>query len=223
MLLAKRKDRNFEVFGADKHKYVLHNPATENEVLAFEKQFDITLPECYKSFLLFIGNGGISYLKSGAGPFLGIYPLGFGMDDLCWESTSECLKSDCILYPGMSDEFWQGLINRIEIDDEISDVDYNEEMGKIFSGIMPIGSQGCTYVHGIVLNGEHKGRVMNLDIDRQKPKFAYEPNFLDWYERWLNEVISGELTKTKPSWFGYSPSKSPIDVEVSVNRKWYQF
>jgi hypothetical protein len=46
---------------------------------------------------------------------------------------------------------------------------------------------------------------VNLSSDGGCPKFTFEDHFLDWYERWLDEVISGELiTDDKPSWFGYS-------------------
>ena len=114
-------------------------------------------------------------------------------------------------------------IKNIEDDEEMSDEEFDKEMGNIFSGILPIGSQGCTYLHGIILNGKHKGKVVNLDISRQKPKFTYENNFLDWYERWLDEVISEELLKDGPSWFGYAERKVPIiHLEVNTKRKWYE-
>jgi hypothetical protein len=46
--------------------------------------------------------------------------------------------------------------------------------------------------------------VVNLDLEFNKPSFTYEDNFLDWYERWLDEIISGDLLADGPSWFGYS-------------------
>jgi hypothetical protein len=104
----------------------------------------------------------------------------------------------------MTDENWKNLTKNIEENDQISDYEFEVELGTLWGGILPIGSQGCTYLHGIVLNGEFKGRVVNLDIDRQKPQFTFETNFLDWYERWLDEVISGELITKTPSWFGYT-------------------
>jgi len=54
-----------------------------------------------------------------------------------------------------------------------------------------------------VLNGEHRGKVVNLDESLQVPLFAFEDNFLDWYERWLDEVISGDLVQKKNAWFGF--------------------
>jgi hypothetical protein len=59
---------------------------------------------------------------------------------------------------------------------------------------------------------KHKGRVVNIDIDEQRPKFAFELNFLDWYERWLDEVISGDLIVNTPSWFGYKIGGSEKEI-----------
>jgi hypothetical protein len=86
----------------------------------------------------------------------------------------------------------------------IPDEDYERELGKVYAGLLPIGSQGCTYLHALVLNGTHAGRVVNMDFEHGKPKFAFERNFLDWYERWLDEVITGDLAQDGPTWFGYT-------------------
>ena len=71
---------------------------------------------------------------------------------------------------------------------------------------MPIGSQGCSYIHAIVITGEQAGRVLNMDMSIECPQFAAEANFLDWYERWLDEVIDETLVTTEPTWFGYGPA-----------------
>lgn len=203
----KKVDRKLEVFGADSHKYFMHPPLSMQELRAFEETYEVQLPECYKAFLLQVGNGGTGYLGSGAGPFYGLYSFGENVDELICEETQKHLGNACILYPGMTDEEWNVLTATIDADD-CSDEVYEKEMGKLFGGILPIGSQGCTYLHGIVLNGPHTGRVINLDTERQIPKFTYEDHFLDWYERWLDEIISGELLDVEgPSWFGYSPKK----------------
>ncbi len=197
---AKRTDSHLRVFGASSHKYFMNSPLSADIVQAFEEKNSITLPDGYKTFILEIGNAGNSYRNSAAGPFYGIYPLGTDIDEL---ANEKYLRNECILYPKMSDEYWMSLINDVENEDDLSDAEYEEAKGKIYGGILPIGSQGCSYLHGIVLNGKNKGRVINIDADRQKPKFCFEENFLDWYERWLDEVISGELIKDEPVWFGY--------------------
>lgn len=205
---AKKADRNLKVFGAESHKYTLGKPATLQQVAEFEERYGIELPDCYKSFVLHIGTGGTGYQESAAGPFFGIYPLGENTNELIFENSEKYLKNNCIIFPKMTDEYWSELTWNIDENDEINEDDYEREIGKLWGGILPIGSQGCTYLHGIVLNGDHKGRIVNLDMDRQKPKFAFEDNFLDWYERWLDEVISGELIKDGPSWFGYDKGGS---------------
>lgn len=202
--VAKEADKNLMVFGADRHRYELNPPAQPEEVLQFERKFGIELPECYKSFILNIGNGGISCADSAAGPFYGIYPLGRNVDELIFDNTEKYIKNECLIFPEMSDDFWHSLTRKTDHPRGLTDEEYEEETGKLYGGILPIGSQGCTFLHGIILNGKYRGRVVNLDLDRHKPYFAFEKNFLDWYERWLDEVISGYLITNETIWFGYN-------------------
>ncbi len=60
---AKAKDPDLMRFGAYSHKYKLSAPASEETIQKFEEQEGIRLPEEYRDFLLFVGNGG-------AGPYL---------------------------------------------------------------------------------------------------------------------------------------------------------
>ena len=212
LLQAKEADKRLKVFGADRHAYIVHKPATLDRVMNFEQQYSVELPDCYKSFILHIGNGGTGYQKSAAGPSYGIYPFGEYVDELIAEDLEEYLKSECVIHPDMSDEYWRELTKNIDNNDAISDDDYDAENGKLFGGILPIGSQGCTYLHGLILNGPFKGKVVNLDMDRQKPKFTFENNFLDWYERWLDEIIDGTLLQGGPTWFGYGIGGNSLEL-----------
>lgn len=200
---AKDADKKRIVFGADGHRYRLNKPVTIKKLTAFENKYSIELPDCYKSFVLHVGNGGIGWLNSSAGPFFGIYPLGENINELIDADTEKYLKNSCVIHPKMTDEFWEVLSQKISGKETISDEEYEEERGNLWAGILPLGSQGCCYIHGLVLNGPYKGRVVNLDVDGRKPSFAFEKNFLDWYERWLDEVISGELMDDSAGWFGY--------------------
>lgn len=202
LIVAKEKDQELKAFGASYHKYILHKPLEEKILLDFETRYKISLPACYRAFLLHLGNGGQSHAGAAAGPFYGIYPLGGCVDELTTEPATY-LSEPVTIYPGMTANHWQELINDAEKDD-ITNEEYEAAIGNIYAGILPIGSQGCSYLHGLVLNGEHAGKVVNVDTDRQQPKFAFEDNFLDWYERWLDEIISGELLTDDPSWFGYT-------------------
>lgn len=189
LFLAKEMDTDFKVFAAYNHEYAVGQVVENDAILKFEKDYEISLPECYKAFLLNIGNSGISHQKSAAGPGYGIFPFGENIAEFVHSNPENYLKQHCKIYPEMSDFFWEELCEKIN--EDISDDAFEDELGKIFSGILPLGTEGCTYYYGLILNGEFKGRVVNIDLDRRKPYFAFESDFLDWYERWLDEITEG--------------------------------
>ncbi len=202
LFVASATDHARKVFGAQHHNYELGPPVSRSEIAEFEARYRTTVPECYATFITEVGNGGRKPDLAGAGPYYGIIPFGRVTGTLI-EKPAISLALLPRIYPGMSNEVWQDIIRRVEEDEDISDEAYDEEVATIYGGILPIGSQGCTYLHGLVLRGAHQGMIVNLDLDLGKPHFAFEANFLDWYERWLDEIISGELLKQGPHWFGY--------------------
>lgn len=138
---AGEKDPDFSRFGADSHKYQLNPPASEDSIAAFEAHFGISLPEGYRNFLLWMGNGG-------AGPFYGLYSM---------QASGPCQLAD-----------------------------YSS------GAVLPLGTQGCTLMTGLVLDGPDRGRVICYDEDQcSPPTVMREPDFLTWYERWTREVIAG--------------------------------
>jgi len=203
---AKAADKNLEVFGADAHQYHLNPPVSEAEVLAFEKKYGVQLPECYRAFMLTVGDAKAKKSDFIAGPYYGLYAFGTSVDSLLYEKIETYLKAPCNLSPDMTQEEWETLSDPLlfsEEEEEEDDDKYFAELAKVFGGLLPLGSQGCTYEHALVLNGKYAGRVVNVDLDLAQPKFAFEANFLDWYERYLDEVISGQLIDDRPTWFGY--------------------
>src|SRR5262249_9650414 len=58
------------IFGANGHHFLLNPPRPENEVSAFEQRHCIRVPSDYRHFITQVGDGG-------AGPFYGVFPLGF--------------------------------------------------------------------------------------------------------------------------------------------------
>ena len=54
----KNLDKRFAVFGADAHLYNLKAPIDLKTILQFEKENEIKLPQDYKGFLTYLGNGG---------------------------------------------------------------------------------------------------------------------------------------------------------------------
>ena len=223
---AKAADKNLEVFGADAHQYHLNPLVSEAEVLAFEKKYGVQLPECYRAFMLTIGDAKAKKSDFIAGPYFGLYAFGTSVDSLLYEKIETYLKAPCNLSPDMIQEEWETLSDPLlfsEEDEEDNDDKYFAERAKVFGGLLPLGSQGCTYEHALVLNGKYAGRVVNIDLELAQPKFAFEANFLDWYERYLDEVISGQLIDDRPTWFGYHRGE-PAEVllneyEHTTNRK----
>ena len=230
---AKAADKDLQVFGASSHKYHLNPPVSEAEVLAFEKKYGVRLPECYRTFMLTIGDANAQKLETMAGPYYGLSAFGTQVDDLLYEGSEIYLKAPCALSPDMTQEEWESLSDPLLTDEEEEDEEegyvievedkYFAERAKVFGGLLPLGSQGCTYYHALVLNGKYAGRVVNVDLDLAQPKFAFETNFLDWYERYLDEVISGQLMDDSPTWFGYHRGE-PAEVllneyEQTTDRK----
>ena len=225
---AKAADKDLEVFGASSHKYHLNPPISEAEVLAFEKKYGVSLPKDYRAFVQTIGDANAQKLDIMAGPYYGLSAFGTQVDDLLYEGSEIYLKAPCALSPDMTQEEWEALSDPLlmseededdfEEDEEVetteTEEDYIQQCGKVFGGLLPLGSQGCTYYHALVLNGKYAGRIVNVDLDLAQPKFAFEINFLDWYERYLDEVISGQLLDDRPTWFGYHRGEA---AEVLLN------
>ena len=176
---ARAKDPDFARFGAYSHQYKLAAPAGEEAIRKFEGQQGVRLPEEYRDFLMFIGNGG-------AGPYYGLYGLKALEDDL---SDSRGLRrcrslEEPVIYPKMSEEEWDRIVN--------PESRRKGEEVYPYMGVLPIGTQGCTLMTGLMLTGPYRGQVVYYDNDFCGPPFfVREKGFLSWYERWLREVIAG--------------------------------
>lgn len=186
---AAQKDSSLSVFGASSHKYIMRQTATAQEIAKWEEAHGAKLPEDYTRFLMEIGNGG-------AGPYYGIYSL----DKATSYSEKEALSYPCVLYPKMEKGQCHCLVEPLISDRDISDEEYNAARSKILGGMLCFGTQGCEYDMYLVLQGPHRGRVVyTSDFHPDHPFFfVYETNFLDWYERWLDELIADY----EISWFG---------------------
>lgn len=142
---AKAKDEDCERFGADSHQYKLAAPASEEVVQKFEAQHGIRLPEEYRDFLTLAGNGG-------AGPFYGLFGVKVPESkrretELLeqWLPDEEnVLQEEPLIYPKMSDADW----------DKVAQSPYP------YTGVLPIGTQGCTLMTGLMLTGPYRGQVV---------------------------------------------------------------
>lgn len=183
----RKKKGNEDIFGAKSHGYRVSKVKREWLNQFLDKQ-QISLPEEFYTFLTEIGIG--------AGPYYGVYPL----EKMITYSESSRFSTACILRPGMDKEEWNQLVAPLIYDEDISDEEYDAVHDRIFGGMLCFGTQGCEYNMYIVLQGEYRGRIVyTADIDENRPFFfTYEAHFLDWYERWLDEILADmEMT-----WFG---------------------
>ncbi|PHM65188.1 hypothetical protein Xsto_02337 [Xenorhabdus stockiae] len=101
-----------------------------------------------------------------------------------------------------------------QIDDDCSDEEFDERVHLIHQGVFYLGTCGCEYDLLWVITGKYAGRILYTHhwCDSDKSYFfSYEKSFLDWYERWLDEVIQEYNT----SWFGHNMGGSEETLLVS--------
>ncbi len=197
---AMRKDTSLKVFGASSHKYKVNEKLTEKELADWQAKNRVTLPKPYTQFLTKVGNGG-------AGPYYGMYSI----EKAASYTDKNALATKCVLHPGMTKEDWNVLVEPLINDEDISDPEYDAVRNRVLGGMLCIGTQGCEYDMYLVLEGEHRGKVVyTSDFYPDHPFFfVYEDNFLDWYERWLDEVI----LDYDIAWFG---SRMPGDENALI-------
>ncbi len=195
---AKAKDPDLARFGAYSHQYKLAVPAGEEAIQKFEEQQGIRLPEEYRDFLMLVGNGG-------AGPYYGLYGLKALKEDLSDSHGVRLYRvmKEPVIYPKMSEEEW----------DRMADPEGRRKGEEVhpYAGILPIGIQGCTLMTGLMLAGPYRGQVVYYDEDFCGPPFfAREKGFLEWYERWLREVIAGY--NEEEVGFGLNMDGTPVQL-----------
>ncbi|MFM2430747.1 MAG: hypothetical protein RLZZ511_1960 [Cyanobacteriota bacterium] len=208
--IAQEVDHDLKVFGADSHKYYIDTPINIESLREVENQHNIVLPDCYRGFLTQVGNGGCSANRSAAGPFYGISPIETLLVGYSLEHLSQPVK----ISPDMTEEEWSFLA--AQLNDDLPDEEYEKIHDEIYSGILWIGFQGCSFYHGLILNGQYKGRVIYLSdeiYEDYQPEFTHSDNFLDWYESWLDAVISKDIFQPGGSReFGFIKSGSEQDL-----------
>lgn len=196
-----------QVFGAGSHGYRINEPMTPEALHALQKKWGVELPEAFAAFLTGIGNGGPgSY--GGAGPYYGIYGTGSMEPDV--ERLAQASRFR--ISPATRD--WQSQdTEEYAVDESLDDEAYDEAFADLLKGTLEIGTMGCDNEILLIVSGEHRGRVVYMNMEYQKPFFTYEKNFLDWYERWLDEVIAG----FKIHWFGTTMGGSEQDLIEQAN------
>ena len=127
---ARKADRWCRRNGAKSHRYVIGPTLTEEEIVSLENQYEVSLPEEYRDFLLYVGNGGVkergflsklwdtawnpacckNSVQRGAGPHYGFYPLQTSL-----ECVAKIVGKPCLAKPIKSRESWEDVDNQWEI------------------------------------------------------------------------------------------------------------
>ena len=168
-------DPEYKVFGAKKWEYEWPKPVSESKLTAFENKHGILLPREYRLFMSFVANGGPGFAY-------GIYPL---------EETKQFgdIEKECTCFPFMAYEDFKVIEDRQR---EIYEVDENSNEDLFYDGLLTIATEGCTFDICLVVTGKYRGRLVRTDLNEEGPFcFIYDRNFLDWYERWLDDFIAG--------------------------------
>jgi hypothetical protein len=197
---AKRKDTDFSEFGASSHQYRVNEKLSAKKLADWQTHNQVTLPEPFAQFLTKVGNGG-------AGPYYGIYSI----EKAASYTDRQALLAKSVLHPGMAKEEWNHLTEPLTKDEDIPDTEYDDACNKVLGGMLCIGTQGCECDMYLVLEGKHRGRIVyTSEFYPDHPFFfVYEDSFLDWYERWLDEII----LDYDNGWFG---SRMPGDENALI-------
>ncbi|GCE09510.1 SMI1/KNR4 family protein [Dictyobacter aurantiacus] len=170
----KQRDTRFQTFGASEHMYESRPPLTPNEVSAFEQKHSIMLPEDYRNFLLYIGNGG-------AGPYYGL----FSVHMYNWELAT--VQNNFLTLPFPHQAAWQP--NSDTIDKEALDEDHTYFGNYWVQGSMRICHFGCGVYMLLVVTGSERGHIWFDDRTSDYGIYPTGNNFLTWYETWLEDSL----------------------------------
>ena len=158
-------------------RFSLHPPLPEHEVVAFEEQHHIALPEDYRNFLCSVGNGG-------AGPSFGIYKLGMDYEK---PISDDILRNLPKWFLHQDD--W-------DAPEDFPDPDHRYYANDVMQGAMPISTVGCGTDYWLIVSGPSQGQIW---LDSRADRNGIEPIFDDddefatfgtWYSQWLQSVSS---------------------------------
>jgi HEAT repeats/SMI1 / KNR4 family (SUKH-1) len=189
--LAEIRQRGIESSSSKTHQFKLNPPIDLKVLEAFEEKHQVRLPEEYRDFLLYVGNGG-------AGPHQGLYSLEHSERQLFGElkDPNPFLPPEAV-QPGWFESWLESLE-----DDLIGD--------RVHDGTLDVAYEGERNQVLLIVSGPHRGRIVYFNQEFiNPPYFSTFSGFLSWYETWLREVFAGY----REGRFGFG---FPLDQEQSL-------
>ena len=179
--------RDARPFGAETSGiHPLHPPLAEDEVAAVEARLGVALPEEYRGFITRVGDGG-------AGPAYGMFRLSSALREAKADAHPGLLAAP---FPHTEHynpdkdpaviSFWDRA-DAGEVTEEEEDMQGLREA----AGTLPLCDEGCGYTHLLVVTGPTRGTMW---IDSRGADAGFIPlgaTFLEWYERWIDDVLAG--------------------------------
>ncbi|MDX3798551.1 HEAT repeat domain-containing protein [Streptomyces sp. AK04-3B] len=142
-------------------------------MVAFETRHDVRLPHGYRTFLREVGDGGI-------GPDYGLLPLARrSAHDI--PTAGQQLGRAFALEPS---------------DSVAADWARLRDMGNnSYAGTHPVVHRGCLEMTLLVISGPARGKLLDANLgDLAAPPVLHpQPDFLTWYEDWLDALPAGGL------------------------------
>lgn len=165
------KDAGMTTFGADGHRYRINAVLRGDELIAFESEFAVQLPEDYAGFLTQIGNGGI-------GPYYGLCSLAESIAD---DPGHKCRAFLATPFP-LSEYFNPFDQNENACDEELFDDRY-------ICGSIVLSHHGCGYYDRLVITGPQAGQVWTDGRVSDQGIVPTGYDFYTWYDRWVTDAI----------------------------------
>lgn len=171
-------------FGTEGHKFRALPPMSADAVAVFEQRHRLTLPADYRAFITTISSGG-------TGPAYGLVPFAEvatyrGLpEDIVSRPFPFTVATNPYNDPTLAD-FWHR-----EGRGQLQPGEYETEQATWVSGTLVLCHEGCGHLHLLVVSGPAYGTMW---VDSTVSDGGYIPlgfGFLDWYEWWLDNVLSG--------------------------------
>lgn len=202
------RERDARPFGAEsKGIKPLNPPLAEDEVAAIEARLGVRFPEEYRGFITRVGDGG-------AGPAFGLFRLDTALRESNADAHPQLLATPFPHVAAWNPDrdpdviaFWDRA-DAGEVSEEEQDLQGPREA----AGTLALCDEGGGYTHLMVVTGPARGTMW---IDSRGADAGFLPlnaTFLEWYERWIDDVLAGGRGTW---WFGDPvyppghPSQSP--------------
>lgn len=184
--LRQAREQGAQPFGAEKHGMRLRPPLAPDDVAAVEARLGVALPEDYRAFVTRVGDGG-------AGPAYGVFPLADALHRSGVDRVPALLRlpyRHVERYEPEEDDEWNAFWDRVAAGG-VGEAEKREWALLERRGALELCDEGCGYLHFLVVTGPARGTMWN---DGRGSGFGFAPlgvTFLEWYERWLDDVLAG--------------------------------